>query len=372
MRIAHLTSVHPRYDTRIFLKECTSLANAGFEVNLIVADGQGNEVKNGVHILDAGGKNKSRIRRMKQTVNRVVKKAIETNPDVYHLHDPELLRLVPELLKHGKVIYDVHEDLPRQIISKYWIPKFLRRSIAFISKIIENHYAGKTNGIITATPFIEERFARVNQRVVNINNFPKLEEFREIEQTDSGERLVCYVGVLASVRGIFEMVKAMEFVDGKLLLAGLFSNPAEREKIEKLPGWEKVLELGFCDREKVRKVLSTAKVGLVVLHPTPNYVDALPVKLFEYMASELPVIASDFPLLREIIDSAQCGICVDPLDPNQIADAINWIFDKPLDALKMGKAGKNATKRLYNWKIEENKLLNFYQSINSQDPPVTE
>lgn len=364
MKICHVTSVHPRNDTRIFYKECSSLAKAGHSVTLVVADGQGNEEKNGVHILDAGGKKKSRVRRMKRTVNSVVKKAIETNPYVYHLHDPELLRLVPELLKHGKVIYDVHEDLPRQVMSKHWIPKFLRRAIAFLSEITENHYARKASGIITATPFIEERFAKVNQRVVNINNFPKLEEFRRKEQTDSGERLACYVGVLASVRGIFEMVKAMEFVEGKLLLAGLFSNKPERDKIQKLPGWEKVVELGFCDREKVGQILSNARVGLVVLHPTLNYIDALPVKLFEYMASELPVIASDFPLLREIIDSAQCGICVDPLDPNQIADAINWFFSNHKQAMQMGEAGRKAIETKYNWSMEERKMLDFYQKIN--------
>ena len=193
MKICHLTSVHPRNDTRIFYKECSSLAKAGHSVTLVVADGQGDEEKNGVHIIDSGAKPKSRITRMQQTVEKVVGKSISINAEIFHLHDPELLRLVPKLLKHGKVIYDVHEDLPRQIMSKHWIPKFLRRSIAFISEITENYYAGKVNGIITATPFIKERFAKVNQRVVNINNFPKLEEFREIEQTNSGERLACYV-----------------------------------------------------------------------------------------------------------------------------------------------------------------------------------
>jgi len=361
MIITHITSVHYRFDTRIFLKECISLAKAGNQVNLVVADGQGNEEKNGVHIIDTGEKPTSRIKRMQQTVEKVIEKSISTNADVFHLHDPELLVKVPVLLKYGKVIYDVHEDVPKQILSKHWIPKFLRRSIAFLSEITENHYAGKANGIITATPFIEERFARVNQRVVNINNFPKLEEFREIKQTDSGERLACYVGVLASVRGIFEMVKAMEFVEGKLLLAGLFSNPEEREKTQKLPGWEKVVELGFCDREKVADILSAVKVGLVVLHPTTNYIDALPVKLFEYMASGLPVIASDFPLLRDIIDSSRCGLCVNPLKPEEIADAINWIFENPLEASRMGINGKKAVENAYNWAKEEKKLLAFYQ-----------
>ena len=155
----------------------------------------------------------------------------------------------------------------------------------------------------------------------------------------------------------------MEFVNGKLLLAGLFSNPAERGKIEKLPGWQKVVELGFCDREKVADIFSVAKVGLVVLHPSTNYIDALPVKLFEYMASGLPVVASDFPLWRDIIVSSRCGLCVNPLKPEEIADAINQILDNPDEAFKMGKAGKKAVKEIYNWKNEEHKLLEFYRHI---------
>ncbi len=361
MIVTHLTSVHPRYDTRIFLKECTSLAREGMVVNLIVADGKGDEMKNDVQIIDACAKTVNRLKRMICTVNNVYKRALSTQADIFHLHDPELLLLVPFLLKRGKVIYDAHEDLPRQILSKHWIPKPLRFFISFFAEKIEDFYAHKVSGIITATPFIAKRFKQINEDVENINNFPLLEEFKNIERQPSKENFACYVGGISSIRGIFEMVRAMEYVDGKLLLAGAFADPKEREIAQSLPGWDKVIELGFCDRKKINEIFASSMVGLVVLHPIENYIDALPVKLFEYMAAGLPVIASNFPLWREIIDSAKCGICVNPLDPKQIASAVNLLFKDPEQALRLGNAGKIATISDYNWVLEEKKLVDFYR-----------
>jgi glycosyltransferase involved in cell wall biosynthesis len=261
------------------------------------------------------------------------------------------------------VIYDAHEDLPRQIMGKHWIPKPLRRAVSFISEKVENHYAQKVSGIVTATPFIADRFRKINRNVANINNYPLLDEFAYIERKPSDERLVCYLGGITSGRGIFEMVRAMESVDGKLLLAGNFSNLAEREKAQNLPGWGKVVELGFCDREKVKKILASAKVGLVLFHPTPNHTNAQPNKLFEYMAAGLPVIASDFALWKEIVDTAECGKCVNPLNAEEIARAINWMLDHPDEANKMGEAGKAAVRDRFNWAAEEKKMLEFYHHM---------
>lgn len=363
MIVTHITSAHPRYDVRIFLKECSSLAANGHTVNVIVSDGKGNEQRNKVNIIDAGAKPSNRMARMTATVRSVYSKAISTKADIYHLHDPELLTLVPFLLKRGKVIYDAHEDLPRQILGKHWIPKQLRFLISFLAEKIENFYARRVSGIITATPFIAKRFKKINPSVENINNFPRLEEFKDIQRQPSRENIACYIGGISSIRGIFEMVRAMEHVNGKLLLAGTFSTQEERQIAQTLPGWGKGVELGFCDRTKVKEILASARVGLVLFHPLQNHLDALPNKLFEYMAAGLPVIASDFPLWKDIVNSAACGMCVDPLDTIQITDAINLFLDNPEKASEMGSAGKRAVEEQYNWKREEKKLLEFFRSI---------
>jgi len=102
LKIAHLTSVHARYDIRIFHKECVSLAKAGYDVTLVVADGKGDEEKNGVTIVGVGQKPKSRIKRMILTVTKVYKAAKRKDADVYHFHDPELLPVGWLLQRKGK------------------------------------------------------------------------------------------------------------------------------------------------------------------------------------------------------------------------------------------------------------------------------
>ena len=102
VRVAHLTSVHPRYDTRIFIKMCGSLAHNGYDVALIVADGKGDEAKNGVQIYDVGSSGGGRLSRMIFTVDRVFSKAKVLDVEVYHLHDPELMPVEESYKRWGK------------------------------------------------------------------------------------------------------------------------------------------------------------------------------------------------------------------------------------------------------------------------------
>ena len=151
-KIAHLTSVHTRYDTRIFLKECTSLAAHGYLTSLIVADGQGDEQKNNVNIYDVGA-SKNRLDRISRAPLRVLKKAIELDADIYHLHDPELIPIGLKLKKLEKtVIFDSHEDVPNQILSKYYLNPFIRRPISELIRRYEIFACSKLDAVIAANP----------------------------------------------------------------------------------------------------------------------------------------------------------------------------------------------------------------------------
>jgi glycosyltransferase involved in cell wall biosynthesis len=109
--------------------------------------------------------------------------------------------------------------------------------------------------------------------------------------------------------------------------------------------------------------MARSMAGLVTLHPVINYLDALPVKMFEYMAAGIPVIASDFPVWRDIIDASGCGICVDPFHPPAIAAAIDYLLLHPDQARRMGENGRRAVASQYNWNAEAAKLLAFYSDL---------
>ncbi|MDY0143185.1 MAG: glycosyltransferase [Bacteroidales bacterium] len=360
--ICHITTAHTRYDVRIFHKECKSLSKTFENVNLIVADGLGDEIKDGINIYDIG-KPKNRTDRFLKMSSKALKKALEIKSDIYHLHDPELLRIALKFKKHNyKVLFDSHEDLPRQIISKPYIPKILRAPLAFFVEIYENRIAKKIDGIITATPFIKDRFIKLNKNCTDINNFPLLNEISSENSVAIKENKICYIGGITQIRGLTEVIKSLEHTNVILDLAGEMTI-TYKNKLETLDGWKNVNYLGFIDRKQSQVIKNSSIAGIVTFLPEPNHVNAQPNKIFEYMASGLPVIGSNFPLWKIIIEDNYCGLCVSPNNPTEIANAINFIKDNPKEAEIMSKNGKKMVVEKFNWGIEEKKLIKFYKAL---------
>ncbi|MBA2777338.1 glycosyltransferase family 4 protein [Billgrantia kenyensis] len=370
MKVVHLTSAHPRYDTRIFHKQCRSLVADGHAVTLVVADGNGDEERDGVVIHDVG-RLTGRLNRVLKTTRRVHDQARRLDADLYHLHDPELMPVGRRLKRLGKtVVYDAHEDLPRQMLAKHYLGKATRRLLSFGVEAYQRRVCRHFDAIVAATPYIRDGFSTFHSRVIDVNNFPMLGELDgapDARLTAGVDELpaICYVGGIAEVRGIREIVRAMERVehDCRLQLAGDFNLLTLEQEVMTYAGWSRVEAHGYLDRDGVRRVLGSSIAGLVTLHPIINYLDALPVKMFEYMSAGLPVIASDFPLWREIVEGSDCGICVDPLDPGAIAAAIDFIVTHPERAREMGENGQRAVAERYNWQQEERKLLDTYRTL---------
>lgn len=362
----HLTSVHSRKDIRIYLKQCRSLAMAGYRVFMVVADGQGYEYVDGVEICDIG-KATGRIDRIARITQRIFKVACGLEADLYHLHDPELLPIGLQLKRLGKkVIFDSHEDVPRQFLYKPYLNRPVRLILSKVYLLFEMMACKRMDAIVTATPFIRDKFLKINPNSIDIKNYPIIDEFSDDSPSwPYNRQQVCYVGGIGSIRGIREMVRAMELTesDARLVLGGRFSESSVEREVKKQPGWQRVDEFGWIDRDSVRKVLGQSKAGLVTLHPISNYLDALPVKMFEYMAAGLPVIASNFPLWRRIIERNKCGISVDPLNPKEIANAIDQLVTNPKLAEEMGRNGCRAVEEKYNWRNEEKKLFNLYGNL---------
>lgn len=366
-KVVHLTTVHPPFDTRVFHKEAKTLARTGYEV-VLIAQHDKDEVVGGVKII-ALPKPRNRFARIFGLTWKAFRLALWEKADIYHFHDPELLPVgvMLKLFTQAKVIYDVHEDVPEQILTKHWLPASLRHPIASVFNVIEKFLARMLDGIVVATEGIAEKFKGLNPVVVH--NFPDLGMLPNPSPAprDGYEKILVYVGGLSRLRGAVEMVRALEYLNPtwnvRLDLIGRFEPPELERELQALPGYRRVRYLGWLQPSEAYRHLDRANIGLVCLHPEPRYVIAWPVKLFEYMAAGLPVVASNFPLWKEIVEGNNCGLCVDPLDPQAIARAIEYLITHPEEAKKMGENGCRAVEEKYNWAKEARKLLDLYEKI---------
>ncbi|MGH8283364.1 MAG: glycosyltransferase, partial [Gammaproteobacteria bacterium] len=220
------------------------------------------------------------------------------------------------------------------------------------------------DGVVAATPHISERFSRINQNTVNVNNYPLPYELAPPADAYERRNQVCYVGGLSRIRGIKPLIEALEFIPGiRLVLCGQFSDRSFESELRLLHGWGQVDYRGQVERPEVRVVMSESIAGVLTYFPEPNHIEAQPNKLFEYMSAGLPVIASDFPHWRQIIDGVGAGQCVDPKSPEAIAGAIQELMNQPEIAAKMGKAGRQAVMERYNWPTEADKLITYYKGL---------
>ena len=319
-------------------------------------------MKNNVNIYDIGIY-KNRIQRMFKGTKDIFKKARDVNSDIYHIHDPELIYIGLKLKLIGKkVIFDSHEDVGQDIMVKKWIPYPIRYATSILYQVFEFLSCRFFDGIVVPTDYIENNFLRINNNITKIYNFPiipsnKIQNVSWKEKEDA----VCYVGGISEIRGIKEMVIAINLLDKiELKLAGFFFDKELENNIKTEYSWKNINELGFLNQDDIFRVLNKSKAGLVVLHPTIPYKSALPIKMFEYMLAGIPVICSDINLWSKIISENNCGIAVDPLSPKKIAKAIQYIINNPKESEKMGRNGQKAIYKKYNWSSEEkNYLINI-------------
>lgn len=369
IKICHLTSVHPRFDNRIFRKECKSLQSAGFDVSLIVADGKGNEVFEEISIYDVGVE-VGRKNRIFKTPTKVRKRAIELDCEVYHFHDPELIFVGLKLKRLGKkVIFDMHENVPVDIEEKAYLHPVFRKILSFFYRKLEIYAVKKFDAIVSTRESINERLQSHNSNIVLITNFPIVDEV--IEKEKNNNHTISFAGAVVPNWQHKEVINAIENInDISYELAG----PAEEvylDELKNLEAWNKVNYFGRIPFDQVKSIYKKETIGVAVYVYCKNMDDRTGnlanTKLFEYMNWEIPIICTDFSLWKKIVvDEFQCGICVNPYDVNAISNAIKYLIEHPDIAIQMGKNGRRAVLTTYNWNTQAEKLVNLYHKITNQ------
>jgi glycosyltransferase involved in cell wall biosynthesis len=361
-RVCQITTGHHIDDHRILAKECASLSAAGYDVTLVAPAPPGTE-RPGVRVVPLATPPGNRARRMLTRPLAAYRAARDADADVYHFHDPDFLPHALRLARQGRrVIYDAHEDLPKQILAKAWVKPILRRPASWTAGRLELVAASRFTAVIGSVPPIVERFRGRAPRVALVANFPRLEEFAPGPFAER-ERVACYVGDLSRVRGLVELVDAMEHVEGELALAGRFDSTFPASELETRPGWARVRYHGRVGRAEVASLLGRAGVGVLPLLRSPNHAISWPVKLFEYMAAGLPVVATDIEPWNAIIARHRCGLCVPPGDVRALAAAITQVLDDPAEARAQGERGRAAAGEHYSWASQEAVLLGLYEEL---------
>ena len=366
--ILHITTAHSKDDIRIFQKEIMSLKKLGFSVSLLAKGFEDIKI-NDINIYAFKPPN-NRFERFFYTNFLILFRVIKLNPSICHFHDPDFLFFAILLRLIGKrVVYDVHENVPKQILSKEWIPWVLRKPISIIMNIVELIVSYIfINNIVAATDSIAARFPK--HKTITINNFPIESEFNtKISEFDRRDIAGIYVGGLTRIRGIKHLIKAFcndKCKDITLFLAGSFEDKDfEREMIGIINKNKNknIIYLGYTSRETTIKYLYKSRIGFVLFLPEQNHIESSPNKLFEYMASGLPVIASNFPEWEKLIKEIDCWIVVDPSNHISIIKAISYLINNKNESQRMGNNGREAILKIYNWSNEEKKLYDMYTSF---------
>lgn len=362
MKIAHITSVHPQNDNRIFYKECTTLVENGFDITLIVA-GAKTEFIDGINLVGYDKIESGRKQRMfKTSFIDMIKVCKTVDADMYHFHDPELIFAGLYLKLIGKkVIYDIHENNPASILSKPYIKSnILKKLLSKMFNIVEQLAVKFFDAIITARPDISKRFNHKN--LITLRNFPILPDFSKLKKVEIKKEKpsIIFVGGMTQIRGINELIDTFEELNEyELWLLGPISEDKLKNRIEQ--GCKNVKYFGTVEAYNVFSYIQKADIGIITFLPEPNHLNTLATKPFEYMACGKPMIMSNFDYWKDTFTDS--SLYVDPKNPKEIkATIIKLMSDKDLMD-SMSKLNKKLSIEEYNWEKESQKLIKLYQGL---------
>lgn len=367
--VCHVISGYFRNDARVFLRQCKSLHKHGFTVSILTNDGEPDEVLDGIKVIDCG-KLWSRAKTLARAKRQFLEKALEIDADIYQLHSPELLPLGLTLKKLGKlVVYDAHEDMPRHLLEKEWLPLFSRKAISFAFEKYMLHALGQFDDIVSPHSHVVADFQAKLGKGTLIANFPLVGANSAFSQADYDARgtVLCYSGTVYSYSNQEEVVEALSKFDKVQYRIAGYIDPNHAERLKAMPAGERVAVLGRLSRPDLYEFYHSARVGVVIYDYKLNLGDRLGSygtnKVFEYMEAGLPFVCTDYILWKDIIDRYDCGVCVAPGRPDEIATAIDYLLRDSQRAYHMGQNGRKAVLQEFNWASEEKKYVELFRRL---------
>jgi glycosyltransferase involved in cell wall biosynthesis len=371
-KICHVISGYYRTDARVFQRQCKSLHQAGFEVCLLTNDGEPSETIDDIKIIRCSSYWKSRFKVLLFTKRQFLKNAIDINADIYQMHSPELLSLGIALQKTGKkVVYDAHEDLPRHILEKDWIPKIFRRPLYLIIEKYMNSVLAKYDAIVSPHSHVVEYLKKINNEVLLVANFPIINKIDEVSKDDYMQRkkIMCYSGTVYNYSNQEAVLNAMKEIPVISYEIAGFIDPNHLKTLETYDVFNRVTFLGRLPWDEMQVFYKKTIMGLVIYDYKLNLGYKLGSygtnKIFEYMEAGLPIICTDYILWKEIVDNYHCGICVEPGNIKQIQEAINFLLNNPDKAFTMGQNGRNAVLQKYNWSTQQDVYVNLFETMRN-------
>jgi glycosyltransferase involved in cell wall biosynthesis len=373
LKVCHFASVHSIHDTRVFHRECVSLAKI-YNVTLI-AIGVESGINQGVNVI-AIRKPQNRIQRIFKTRRMAYQLALNEHADIYHFHDPELIPLALWLtLKGKKVIYDIHENVTESMKMKRWLPlKFL--FIPFY--LCFDALAAKFFTLILAehayVPIYKKRYP--TKEVFLVENFAPiklLEPFQNLKRS-AAEKNIFYIGSFNEEYCFMQTLETIYLLTqkgwkGKLYIIGYIS-PDDWAAINQLSYFQHIraqlVFTGYLRLKDGYEFSINCAIGFSFVSPNINVRDSVPRKLYEYMAIGLPVVSSNFPTYETLVNEMQVGICVNSENPEEMANKAWELLNQPEPLNEFARNGLKAATDYYNWENEEKSLFEVYSKMTKQ------